>query len=57
MEELNTVTYHFTDGTKQVSTINSQVLVNDKGRSRSEDQINQIFKDTMHDLGAVSYEL
>jgi len=57
MNELNTVTYHFADGTKQVSAINNQVLVNEKGRARSEEQINEVFKDTMHDLGAISFEL
>ena len=57
MNELSTVTYHFADGTKQVSNINSQVLLNIKGQKRSEDQINEVFKDTMHDLGAISFEL
>jgi hypothetical protein len=57
MNELSTVTYHFADGTKQVSGINNQVLVNEKGRARSQEQINEVFKDTMHDLGAISFEL
>ena len=57
MEKLTTVTYHFEDGTKQVSQINNKILFDEKGRKRSESQIIKIFEDTCHDLGAVKFEI
>ena len=55
--EYSTVTYHFEDGTKQVSSINNAVLFNEKGRRRSQKEINQVFEDTMWDLGAIKFEI
>jgi hypothetical protein len=57
MEELTTVTYHFEDGGKQVSSINNAILRDDKGRLRSEQQIMKVFEDTAHDLGAIKFEV
>lgn len=57
MEDLTTVTYHFADDTKQISSINKEMLVNEKGRQRSMEELNKIFLDTQHDLGAISFEL
>jgi hypothetical protein len=54
---LTTVTYHFEDGTKQVSQINKAVLRDEKGRLRSQEQIMKVFDDTAHDLGAIKFEL
>ena len=39
---MNTVTYHFEDGTKQVTNINEQVMFDEKGRRRSDNQINEL---------------
>ena len=57
MSELTTVTYHFEDGGKQVSSINNAVLKDEKGRLRSEEQIMKVFEDTAHDLGAIKFEV
>jgi len=57
MNELTTVTYYFADNTKQISNVNRAVLFDEKGRRRSEEQINKIFIDTQHDLGAISFKL
>jgi hypothetical protein len=57
MEGLTTVTYHFEDGGKQVSSINNAILRDDKGRLRSEQQIMKVFEDTCHDLGAIKFEV
>jgi len=57
MSELTTVTYHFEDGTKQVSSINNAVYKDEKGRTRSEQQIMKVFADTCHDLGAIKFEV
>lgn len=57
MEDLTTVTYHFADDTKQISSINKEMLVNERGRQRSMEELNKIFLDTQHDLGAISFEL
>lgn len=55
MSELNTVTYHFENGSKQVSNIGNAVLFDEKKRKRSKEQIDKIFSDTCHDIGAISY--
>mgnify|MGYP003504966387 FL=1 len=57
MSEFTTVTYHFEDGGKQVSSINNAVLKDEKGRTRSEQQIMKVFEDTAHDLGAIKFEV
>lgn len=57
MRDFTTITYHFKDGGKQVSSINNAVLKDDKGRLRSESQIMKIFEDTMWDLGAIKFEV
>lgn len=57
MYELSTVTYHFEDGTKQVSQINNKVLFDEKGRKRSKEQIIKVFEDTMWDLKAIKFEI
>ena len=57
MEKLTTVTYHFEDGTKQVSQINNKILFDEKGRKRSESQIMKVFEDSCHDLGAIKFEV
>jgi len=56
MEGLNTVTYHFENGAKQVSNINKAILLDEKGRKRSKEQIEKVFADTMWDLKAQSFE-
>ncbi len=57
MDKLTTVTYHFEDGGKQVSSINNAILKDDKGRLRSEQQIMKVFEDTCHDLCAIKFEI
>jgi len=57
MDKLTTVTYHFEDGGKQVSSINNAILRDDKGRLRSQQQIMKVFEDTCWDLGAIKFEL
>lgn len=57
MENLTTVTYHFADGTKQISNINKEMLINERGRQRSMEELNKIFLDIQHDLGAISFEI
>lgn len=57
MDDLTTVTYYFKDNTKQISNIGKAVLFDEKGRRRSEEQLNKIFADTQHDLGAISFKL
>ena len=57
MSELTTVTYHFEDGGKQVSSVNNAILKDEKGRTRSEEQIMKVFEDTAHDLGAIRFEV
>lgn len=56
MSELNTVTYHFENGSKQVSNIGNAVLFDEKKRKRSKEQLDKVFSDTCHDLGAIKYE-
>lgn len=55
--ELTTVTYYFEDGTKQVSSINNAILKDEKGRTRSQQQIMEVFETTMWDLGAIKFEV
>lgn len=55
--KLTTVTYHFENGSKQVSSINNAILKDEKGRTRSEQQIMKVFADTCHDLGAIKFEV
>lgn len=57
MDKLTTVTYYFEDGTKQVSSINNAIYKDEKGRTRSEEQIMKVFEDTAHDLGAIKFEV
>ncbi len=57
MDKLTTVTYYFEDDTKQVSSINNAVYKDEKGRTRSEEQIMKVFEDTAHDLGAIRFEV
>lgn len=57
MDKFTTVTYHFEDGGKQVSSINNAILKDDKGRTRSEEQIMKVFETTAHDLGAIKFEV
>lgn len=56
MTDLNTVTYHFENGSKQVGNIGNAVLFDEKKRKRSKEQIEKVFADTMWDLGAIKYE-
>lgn len=55
--ELTTVTYHFEDGGKQVANIGNAVLKDEKGRTRSQQQIMEVFETTAHDLGAIKFEV
>lgn len=57
MDKLTTVTYYFEDGTKQVSSVNNAIYKDEKGRTRSEEQIMKVFEDTAHDLGAIKFEV
>ncbi len=57
MDKFTTVTYHFEDGGKQVSSINNAIYKDDKGRTRSEQQIMEVFETTAHDLGAIKFEV
>lgn len=53
---LTTVTYYFENGAKQVSNINNHIYKDEKGRTRSKEQIIEIFKATAWDLGAIKFE-
>ena len=57
MDKLTTVTYHFEDDGKQVSSINNAILRDEKGRLRSQQQIMKVFEDICHDLGAIKFEV
>jgi len=57
MDIANNVTYVFADGTKQICAINPQVMYTDRGKRRSMQEVRNIFESTMHDLGAISFEL
>ena len=51
------VTYYFENGAKQVWSINNYVMYNIRGRMKSRAELNGIFSDTAHDIGAVGFEL
>lgn len=50
------VTYSFADGTKQVSSINSTIFLNEKGKQLNLNSVMEVFQDTAHDLGAIKFE-
>ena len=52
---MNTVTYTLENGTKIVQPINKQAFVNERGRKRTEAEMNKLFADTAWDKGAVKY--
>lgn len=52
-----TITYHFEDKTNQVSTINKELFINEKGRKRSLDDVASIIRGIQHDLGAKSFTI
>lgn len=52
-----TITYHFKDNTKQVSNINKEVFINEKGKKRSLEEVQKVFDTIMYDLKATSYTL
>lgn len=54
--EISTVTYHFADGTKQVSQITDQSQFDEKGRKRNRQSYEKLFSETAHDIGADSFE-
>lgn len=51
------VTYIYENGTKQRQPINKSTFYNDKKRERNVEDVLDVFEDTMHDLGAVNFEL
>ena len=55
VREMNTITYSFADGTKQVQPINKEVYFAERNRKRSFAEILEIFKSTASDKKAVSF--
>lgn len=56
--EMDTVTYSFADGTKQVQPINKEAFFSDnKGKIRSSNEMFELFKQTGLDRGAVSFTI
>ncbi len=51
------VTYIYENGVKQRQPINKSTFYNDKKRDKNLDDVLEVFEDTTHDLGAVSFEL
>jgi hypothetical protein len=51
------VTYIYENGVKQRQPINKSTFYNDKKRDKNLDDVLEVFEDTAHDLGAVSFEL
>jgi hypothetical protein len=49
-----TVTYHFEDGTKQITNLNKETFLTDRGKKRSLTDVLGTLNDTMYDLGATS---
>ena len=52
-----TITYHFADDTKQVFQINKEVFFNERGKSRSLEDVLEVFTSIQHDLKATSFTL
>lgn len=52
-----TITYHFENGSKQVSGINKELFVNEKGRQRSAENVLEVIDSIAWDLKAESFEL
>ena len=52
---MNTVTYKFGDGTRVIQPIQKQAFTNEKGKSRSENDMNKLFNETAWDKGATSF--
>jgi hypothetical protein len=51
------ITYHFENGSKQVTNINSQLFTNEKGRRRDLTDVVNTINCNMHDLGATSFTI
>jgi len=56
-EEGGHVTYIYENKVKQRQPINKSIFYNDKKRDKNMEDVLNIFKDTMHDIGAVDFEL
>lgn len=56
-ESFTTVTYTLENGTKIVQPINKESFINEKGRKRTEAEMNKLFSDTAWDKGAVSFTI
>ena len=56
-KEMNTVTYVFTDGTKQSQPIVKQSFFNDRGKLRTKDEMMRLFTDTASDRGAILFSV
>lgn len=54
--EMDTITYSFADGTKQVQPINKEIFIADhKGRKRSHNEVIDILRQNGIDRGAISH--
>lgn len=51
------VTYIYENGVKQRQPINQDVFYNEKRREKHIEDVVNIFDTTMHDLGAISFEV
>lgn len=54
---MNTVTYKLENGTKIVQPINNQALVGERGRQKTEAEMNKLFSETAWDKRAVSFTI
>lgn len=54
---MNTITYSFADGTKQVQPVNKEVYFAERGRKRSFNEILEVFKSTASDKKAISFTI
>lgn len=57
VREMNSITYSFVDGTKQVQPINKEVYFGERGRKRSFYEILDVFKSTASDKGAINFTI
>jgi len=51
------VTYIYENGVKQRQPINKEMFFKEKNRSRSVEEVLEVFSDTAEDLGAVEFEI
>lgn len=54
-KDLQTVTYHFADNTKQMQPVVKQSFFNEKGKTKTMDDMNNLFNQTAADRKAIAF--